>query len=175
MTKISDHEFDDTQPRWSPDGTQIAFAGQTRARQFPKLYVAPPRGGGTSTLAAEDLDLIPDRSALGAGRARVAFRDRLSRARAGVPRGSQQRTKWSPVTSGERAVRGFDVNEKAGVMTYLANDFQHLDDLYAAALDGSGERQLTHLNAKLWAELELARVERLPYKSTTAGTSTDFW
>ena len=44
-------------------------------------------------------------------------------------------------------------------MTYFANDFQHLDDLYAANLDGSSERPLTHLNAKLWAGLDVARVE----------------
>ena len=74
--------------------------------------------------------------------------------------------KVAAVTSGERAVRGFDVNETAGVMTYLANDFQHLDDLYVSALDGASERRLTHLNAALWSGLEAAAVERLRYKST---------
>ena len=64
------------------------------------------------------------------------------------------------------AVHGFDFNEKAGLMSYLANDFDHLDDVYVSALDGSGERQLTHVNEKLWSELTLAKVERLPYKST---------
>jgi dipeptidyl aminopeptidase/acylaminoacyl peptidase len=51
-------------------------------------------------------------------------------------------------------------------MVYLANDFQHPDDLYISNLDGSGERQLTHVNSDLWAQLELKPVERLPYKST---------
>ena len=51
-------------------------------------------------------------------------------------------------------------------MIYLANDFRHLDDLYIANLDGGNERQLTHLNAKLWADLDVAGVERLRYKST---------
>jgi dipeptidyl aminopeptidase/acylaminoacyl peptidase len=46
LTRISDHDFDDTQPRWSPDGKLIAFAGQTQRRQFPKLYVAAAAGGG---------------------------------------------------------------------------------------------------------------------------------
>src|SRR5689334_7264332 len=41
LTKISDHDFDDSQPRWSPDGKRIAFTGQTARRQFPKIYLAP--------------------------------------------------------------------------------------------------------------------------------------
>jgi len=72
----------------------------------------------------------------------------------------------SQITAGDRAFRGFDVNEKTGEMTYLANDFQHPDDLYVAKLDGSAERQLTHSNAKLWSDLDAVKVERLQYKST---------
>jgi len=59
LTKISDHEFADTMPRWSPDGKQIVFAGQTERRQFPKLYIASSAGGMKSTVASEDTDLIP--------------------------------------------------------------------------------------------------------------------
>ena len=44
--------------------------------------------------------------------------------------------------AGKRAMRAVSPGQ-------VANNFQHLDDLYAAALDGSGERQLTHLNSKL--------------------------
>src|SRR5450755_401515 len=40
LTKISDHAFEDDLPRWSPDGKQIVFAGQTARREFPKLYLA---------------------------------------------------------------------------------------------------------------------------------------
>jgi len=66
------------------------------------------------------------------------------------------------VTKGARAVRSVD---PGGVrMVYAANDFTHLDDLYAADLDGSNERRLTGLNAKLWSQLRLAPVERLTYK-----------
>ncbi len=165
LVKISDHDFDDTEPRWSPDGKQIAFAGQTARRQFPKLYLAPANGGATSTLAAEDLDLIPSDLHWGPGPQELRF-DTGYRGTMQVFRIDLATHQVAPVTRGERAYRGFDYNAKAGVMTYLANDFQHLDDLYAASLDGKGERQLTHLNAKLWSDLDLASVERLPYKST---------
>ena len=59
-------------------------------------------------------------------------------------------------------------------MVYLVNDFKHLDDLYTADLDNTAlnsaslnknnERQLTHLNAKLFSVLQLQDVERFTYK-----------
>jgi len=163
--KISDHDFDDTQPRWSPDGKLIAFAGQTQRRQFPKLYSASSAGGGKSSLVGDDLDLIPNDLHWGPGRRELRFETGV-KGQMHIFRVDLDTRKVAPVTYGERAVRGFEANQEAGVMTYLANDFQHLDDLYAAALDGSGERQLTHLNSALWAGLELAGVERVPYKSS---------
>ncbi len=77
LTKISDHDFDDTMPRWSPDGKQIIFAGQTARRQFPKLYIASSAGGAKSTLASEDTDLIPHWTGVGAWHARGAVRNGL--------------------------------------------------------------------------------------------------
>jgi dipeptidyl aminopeptidase/acylaminoacyl peptidase len=164
LTKISDHAFDDDLPRWSPDGKQILFAGRTARRQFPKLYLASSTGGSASKLIADDFDLIPT-NLHWAGANEVRFETGV-KGTEHVFRVDLSARKAVPVTSGERSVRGFDINQKAGVMTYIGNDFEHMDDLYASALDGSGERQLTHVNAKLWSELELAKVERIPYKST---------
>jgi len=165
LTKISDHEFEDTQPRWSPDGRQIAFTGQTKRRQFPMLYVAPAAGGAPSKLVSEQVDLIPTALHWGPGgkdlRFQSGFKGTEHVFKVDVATGA-----LSQVTKGERAVSGFDMNEKAGLMTYFANDFRRQDDLYVSALDGSGQRQLTHLNAALGNELDLASVERVPYKST---------
>ena len=165
LAKISDHEFEDDAPRWSHDGRQILFAGRTARRQFPKLYIADSAGGAQSRLVTEELDLIPTDLHWLASPNEVRFESGF-KGTMHIFRVDLGTRKLAQVTSGERSVHGYDVNEKAGVMTYLANDFQHMDDLYAASLDGSRERQLTHVNAKLWSELEPAKVERLPYKST---------
>jgi dipeptidyl aminopeptidase/acylaminoacyl peptidase len=165
LTKISDHAFDDNLPRWSPDGKQILFAGQTVRRQFPKLYTAPSSGGAASHLVTEDLDLIPSALHWGPGENELRFESEF-RGTTQIFRVDFASRKLSEVTSGERGVHGFDVNEKAGVITYLVNDFEHMDDVYAAALGGTNERRLTNVNAKLWSELDVARVLRVPFKST---------
>ena len=46
-------------PRWSPDGRMIAFTGELRDRDHPKVWLAPASGGVPSILAADGLDLIP--------------------------------------------------------------------------------------------------------------------
>ena len=50
LTKISDHDEADNQPRWSPDGKMIAFAGEVHDRDHPKIWLAPVTGGVASTL-----------------------------------------------------------------------------------------------------------------------------
>ena len=166
LTKISDHPFEDDMPRWSADGNQILFAGQTKRREFAKLYIAPATGGVASQLVTQDLDLIPG--------ALKWISPNEARFETGF-HGTEQMFrvdlaahKTSQVTSGERSFHGFDINEKSGMMSYLANDFEHMDDVYVSALDGSRERRLTRVNEKLWSELTLASVQRLNYKSTDA-------
>ena len=165
LTRISDHEFEDGQPRWSPDGKQIAFTGQTTRRQFQKIYIASSTGGSPSQLVSSELDLIPGALRWGPGgkdlRFQTGFHGTEHIFSVDVASG-----KVAQVTKGERAVQGFDLNEKAGVMSYISNDFRKMDDVYIASLDGSGERQLTHLNAALWNEVEVASVERVRFKST---------
>ncbi|MBC7930135.1 MAG: S9 family peptidase, partial [Rubrivivax sp.] len=73
--------------------------------------------------------------------------------------------KIKQVTKGARSVRSVDMSERARRMVYAANDFKQLDDLYVADADGGGERRLTRLNEKLWAQLQFSEVERMTYKS----------
>jgi len=164
LTKISDHAFEDESPRWSPDGKQILFTGQTAVHQFPKLYVADASGGGASQLAVKDLDTIPGE--LHWPTAGSVFFAAGVKGETHIFRADPGAHTFSAVTSGARGIHAFDANESSGKMVYLANDFEHLDDLYVSNVDGSGERQLTHVNADLWAQLELQPVERLAYKST---------
>jgi dipeptidyl aminopeptidase/acylaminoacyl peptidase len=164
ITKISDHDEADNQPRWSPDGKWIAFTGEIHDRDHPKIWLAPANGGAPSTLAANGLDLIPGGLEWsGDGKSlyfETGVKGELHLFRVDVPSKT-----IAQVTSGPRAVRSVDFNFPSGTMVYLANDFKHLDDLYVADVNGRNERKLTNLNEALWKQLDLADVERFTYKS----------
>jgi dipeptidyl aminopeptidase/acylaminoacyl peptidase len=164
LTRISDHAFQDESPRWSPDGRRILFAGKTDNHQFPRLYVADSSGRSASQLVVTNLDLIPTELHWPAA-GDLVFQARV-KGEAQIFRVDLAARAVSAVTSGPRKVHAVDVNQPAGRMIYLANDFRHLDDLYVANVDGTRERQLTHLNTALWSELDLLPVERMAYKST---------
>ena len=164
LTKISDHDEADNQPRWSPDGKWIAFTGEIHDRDHPKIWLAPATGGAVSVLAANGLDLIPGGLEWSEDGKSLYFETGIKGEnhlfRVDVPTKS-----FAQVTSGARAVRSVDFNFAGGKMVYLANDFKHLDDLYVADLNGKNERKLTNLNEALWKQIKFADVERFTYKS----------
>jgi dipeptidyl aminopeptidase/acylaminoacyl peptidase len=164
LTKISDHDESDNQPRWSPDGKWIAFTGEIRDRDHPKIFLAPATGGAPSVLAANGLDLIPGGLEWSADGKSLYFetgvRGELQLFRVDVAAKSV-----TQVTSGPRAVRSVDFSFAGRTMAFLVNDFKHLDNLYVAGLDGKNERRLTNLNDALWKQLKFADVERFSYKS----------
>src|SRR5438067_1215730 len=163
LTKISDHDEADNQPRWSPDGKWIAFTGELHDRDHPKIWLAPSTGGAASTLAANGLDFIPGQLEWSDDGKSIYFETGVKGEnhlfRVDVPTKSV-----AQVTTGARAVRSVDFNFGSGKMVYLANDFKHLDDLFVADRNGRNEHKLTNLNEALWKQLQFAEVERFTYK-----------
>jgi dipeptidyl aminopeptidase/acylaminoacyl peptidase len=164
LTKISDHDEADNQPRWSPDGKWIAFTGEVHDRDHPKIFLAPATGGAASTLAANGLDLIPGGLEWSDDGKSLYFETGV-KGENHLFRVDVATKSVAQVTSGPRAVRGVDFNFHGNAMVYLSNDFKHLDDLYVYDLNGKNERRLTNLNEALWKQLQLADVERFGYKS----------
>jgi dipeptidyl aminopeptidase/acylaminoacyl peptidase len=164
LTRISDHDEADNQPRWSPDGKWIAFTGEIHDRDHPKIYLAPSAGGAPSVLAANGLDLIPGALEWSDDGNSIYFESGV-KGEAQLFRVDITAKSVAPVTSGARAVRSVDFNFGSRTIAYLANDFKHLDNLYVAGLDGRNERRLTNLNEALWKQIQFADVERFTYKS----------
>jgi dipeptidyl aminopeptidase/acylaminoacyl peptidase len=164
LTKISDHEESDNSPRWSPDGKTIAFTGEIHERDHPKIWLAPSNGGSPSALAANGLDLIPG-GLEWPGDGRALYFESGVKGEHHLFRVDLAGKSVAQVTSGSRAVRNVDFNSRTNTMVFTANDFKHMDDVYASDLNDGHERKLTSFNDSLWRQLDLAGVERFSYKS----------
>ena len=163
LTKISDHETGDNQPRWSPDGQTIAFVSSVPEKSHAKIWLASSAGGSTSKLAAEGLDVLP--SALHwAENGKAIYFETGYHGTSQIYRVDVAAKRAAAVTSGDRTYRAADISAKAQKLAYAMNDPTRLDDLYVADLDGRNPKRLTHLNDALWKQLDLVSVERLPYK-----------
>ena len=163
LTKISKSQERDASPVWSQDGQFIAFVSAEDDDAPPQIYLAQSDGTGAAHIIASSLDLIP-------GNLQWVDRNQSIYFETGV-KGELHLFKIDvatgvirQVTHGPRGVRAASVSPTLGRMVYLSNDFQHLDDVYTSATDGSGERKLTDVNAELWKTLDLASVERMTYK-----------
>ena len=163
LTKVSTSDERDSSPIWSPDGKSIAFVSAEDEDAPQQLYIASSAGGGTPRLAAKSLDLIPG-NLQWAERGKAIYFDTGVKGELHVFRVDVATGAVTQATHGTRGVRASNVNPTLGTMVYLANDFQHLDDVYASALDGSGERKLTDANGSLWKTLDPASVQRMSFK-----------
>ena len=163
LTKISQSDEPDTSPRWSPDGKMIAFLSALQRRAHPKIWLAPSQGGVMPRLAVDNLDVIPT-ALRWAEAGRALYFETGIKGTTHLLRADIEARRASQVTTGERTIRLADINDKTGRMAYAVNDPTHLDDLYIANLNGQNEHQLTHLNAELFTGLQLAHVERVPFK-----------
>ena len=163
LTKVSTSPDRDASPVWSPDGKTIAFVSAEDEDAPQQLYVTESAGGGTPRLVAKSLDLLPG-NLQWAEEGKALFFDTGVKGELHVFRVDIGTGAVRQVTTGPRGVRASSVSAASGRMAYLANDFQHLDDVYAASIDGKNEKKLTDVNAALWKTLNLASVERMTFK-----------
>jgi len=160
LTKISDHQGPDSSPRWSPDGKRIAFLGAVEEEDQPLIYVAPADGGKSVELS-KNFDMLASEITWAENGAALYFSSGV-KGETQIFRMEAATGEIKPLTSGPRNVHAFSLAAD-GKMAYLANDFEHLDDLYVR--ENGQEHQITHLNTDLWSKLEMAKVERVPYKA----------
>lgn len=79
---------------------------------------------------------------------------------------------WAPIVAGERSCVPLDTDDEH--LLFGVSTLDNPADLFLAEMDGSNERQVTHLNADLLAERDLPTVEHLSFPGTD-GVPVEGW
>ncbi len=168
-------------PSWSPDGKTIAFYGSEGAADFFNwVWTVSADGGKARPHTAEFDREVP---ALGGlispppvwsadGTAlffSVADAGNVHLARCDLTRGTVR-----AVLDGERYVLNPSTRPAAGGIAFIASSPTNVGDVFVCALDGSGERQLTHVNDALLREIALPQVERRRFAGPHGGSIDGF-
>jgi len=78
------------------------------------------------------------------------------------------------VTKGERRISAIDYNADFTRMAYQVGTFEAPSEIWVANIDGTGEKQLTHVQDGFTKEVTLSNAERVNFKSQD-GTPIEGW
>lgn len=182
LTRVTDDGFDHGTPVWTGTGDTIVAIREQSLNQVlaakqahgspTDLYRFAPSGGPPVNLTAE-WDLIPGApQASPDGRhvyftAGTAGTTQLFRVPVAGGRVEQ-------ATNGERRRSDLSISWSAGRIAFASSAVTQPWEAFTAGLDGSGERQLTRVNAALLGEVALRPAERVRFASKD-GTQVDGW
>jgi dipeptidyl aminopeptidase/acylaminoacyl peptidase len=161
--KVAEWMGTESDIEWSRDGRQLAFIGRPARAKSARIYVVDVTGGAPRNLLGawqyepESITWL----ATGTIRFSASIGGRSAILDADLTGNSAPRE----IVSGRRRVSGVSVNEGATVMAYVGTSMTHPTELFAADADGRNERQITHFNDALNAEVAWSDAERFTYRS----------
>jgi dipeptidyl aminopeptidase/acylaminoacyl peptidase len=135
--------------------------------------IVMPAGGGEEKNLTADWDYLPSGSQWSSDGKYVYFTGGIG--------GTTHLFRVAPdggaveqVTKGERRIGGLSFDRALTKMAFTVGRFEAPSEISIANIDGTGERQLTHIFDPLLAEIELSKAERLNFKSAD-GTPVEGW
>jgi dipeptidyl aminopeptidase/acylaminoacyl peptidase len=173
--QLTQGDWDDTQPAWSPDGRSIAYLGYADAEDAPRnsrLWLVPAAGGPPCCLTAHlDRDLAITETAAPIWQADgsaivVGVQDRGS---VGLIQVQAADGTVLPLVHGKRSVTSYSIAN--GSVAFTAAEPQRPAAVYVRT--ALGERQVTALNADWCATVELPQPEHFIVHSD--GGEIDAW
>ena len=173
---------------WTPDGKRIVFTGQQNGLLIGSkddLWVIDSAGSTpacrTSSYALGVGGGLQDDMPISLAATSLKITADGKHAYAGVQDGGtigiykvalDGAESWEKVIGGERACLLYGASEST--LVFGVSDFNHPIDIFASGTDGSGERQLTHINDEWLAQVRLPGVEHLLFPGSD-GVQVEGW
>jgi dipeptidyl aminopeptidase/acylaminoacyl peptidase len=187
VTRLTDDGYVYSDAGFSPDGRYISYVRDPGIDMIIQqklnhggpsdLFIRPAAGGPPVNLtAAWDLEPAavhwsPDSRFIyftaGIGGESHLFR-------VAVPAAPGSPVKVEQVTSGPRRLTGISFDKRCATIAYTLGVPDAPPDVYAANIDGTGERRLTDVNKAIAGEVAFGRTERLSWASYD-GTRIEGW
>jgi dipeptidyl aminopeptidase/acylaminoacyl peptidase len=138
------------------------------------LYIRPVEGGGAPINVTATWNLEPNDARWSPDSRYLYFTAETGGAIHLFRVAAAANAKVEQVTDGPRRIQSLTIDQAFRTIAYLAGTHDAPADLYAADIDGSHERRLTHVNQDLVAELAIPKTERLQWPSKD-GTPIEGW
>ncbi len=156
---------------WSPDSRRIAFVSSLQRTTSNRIWVVAADGGEPRNILGDwqyepsGVDWMPNGSI--AMSASIGGRTALFNV-------DPDDGTITEVIGGRRRINGFTYDADYTKVAFVATSVNRPTELYIAAIDGSGERQLTGFNDDLNAEIAWPEAERFTYQSV-GGLEIEAW
>jgi dipeptidyl aminopeptidase/acylaminoacyl peptidase len=156
---------------WSPDGTRLAYTAQLTRTGASRIWVVPATGGSPANLLGDWkyepswFDWLPSGEIMMG--AAVGGRDAIFLV-------NPDTKSIREIVNGRRRLPGASSDPTGQVLAYVSTAITTPTELFLADGQGRGERQLTHFNDKLNAEIGWPDAERFTYQSV-GGLEIEAW
>ena len=147
---------------WSQDGRRLAFIGRPARAKSARIYVVDVAGGvpknllGTWQYEPEQIAWL----STGALRFTASIGGRAAILDANLNGGAP-----TELVGGRRRATNMSVNDAATVMAYVSTSMTKPTELFLSDGRGANERQVTHFNDALNADVAWSDAERFTYRS----------
>jgi dipeptidyl aminopeptidase/acylaminoacyl peptidase len=178
----NDRDYDYTNPHFSPDGRWILYTRQLSSDAVIAQRLdhggatdlaLRPAGGGTEKVLTADWDYLPSNASWSPDGKYIYFTAGIGGA-AHLFRVSPLSGAVQQVTTGERRINAISFDRSYSRIAYTVGLIEAPAEIYVANIDGSAERQITHVNEALLREVRLSKPERLQFRSKD-GTQIEGW
>jgi dipeptidyl aminopeptidase/acylaminoacyl peptidase len=178
----ADPDLNYTNAQFSPDGRRIMYMRQLSSNAViakklrhggPQDLAVIPAAGGPEKLLTGDWDYLPFGPRWSPDGNTIFFTAQLG-GTIHLLRVSPDGGPITQVTTGQRRIQNIDFDSAFTRIAYNVGTYEAPFEVWTSNVDGSNERQLTHVNDSLLTAVAFSKSERILYRSKD-GTPVEGW